>query len=71
MIRINDYELPTPDYSTLSDEDKDLIEKSLDSDDWVMVGYYERDAKSEYAREIIHSRKMKLFHKEEAFAGIL
>jgi hypothetical protein len=71
MIRINDYVPLTPDYSTLSDADKALLEKSLETDDWSIVSNYEKQAESEEAREVLHNRKMTLYHREELFAGIL
>lgn len=71
MIRINDYVHHTPDYSMQLDADRALLKMSLESDDWSMVGEYESMAQSPEIKREIHNRKMTLFHREEAFAGIL
>lgn len=71
MIRTNDYEHHTPDYSQQSDEDKALLKMSLESDDWSKIGEYEEQAQSNEIKEAIHAHKMRLYHREEMFAGIL
>ena len=53
------------------DADRALLKMSLESDDWSMVGEYESMAQSPEIKREIHNRKMTLFHREEAFAGIL
>ena len=53
------------------DADRALLKMSLESDDWSKIGEYEDQAESPEIKSAIHNRKMTLYHREEAFAGIL
>ena len=51
-----------------------LIKKAFeytDGSDWDLISALIDQAESDQARQILHNRKMDLYHKEEAFAGLL
>lgn len=51
--------------------DQELIKQAENSQEWDDVSKLEKQAESDEAKEILHNRKMDLFHKEEYFAGVL
>lgn len=57
----------------MTEKDILLIKKAFeyfDGSDWIHVSSLEEQADSEEARLILHDRKIHLYRKEEAFAGL-
>ena len=42
----------------------------FDGSDWIQIKELEDQAESEEAKQILHDRKVYLYHKEEQFAGL-
>ena len=42
----------------------------VDGSDWIQIKELEDQAESEEAKQILHDRKVYLYHKEEQFAGL-
>lgn len=55
----------------MNQKDRELIKKSILTDDWGMISPLEEQAESDEAKQILHDRKMHLYRKEEAFADQL
>jgi hypothetical protein len=57
----------------MSEKDRLLIKQAFeffDGSDWNQIEKLEAQAESDEAKQILHDRKVHLYRKEEAFAGI-
>ena len=52
-------------------ETADLIEKSEGCIAWYKVSDLEKEAESEEARQFLHDMSVRMYHKEEYYAGLL
>lgn len=54
----------------MSEKDRELIKQGILAEEWQDIKPLEDQAESEECKRILHNRKMDLYHKEEAFAGL-
>jgi len=51
-------------------KDRQLIIQAFIADDWSQISELEEQAESEGTKLILHDRKIHLYRREEAFAGL-
>lgn len=57
----------------MTEKDQRLIKKAdeyFDGSEWIHISNLEEQAETEEAKQILHERKIHLYRKEEAFAGL-
>lgn len=57
----------------MTEKDLRLIKKAFeyfDGSEWIHISDLEEQAETEEAKQILHDRKIHLYRKEEAFAGL-
>ena len=53
-----------------TDKDLRLIKRAFECYDWNQIGELEEQAESTEVKQILHDRKIQLYRREEAFAGL-
>lgn len=54
----------------MTENDLLLIKLAFEADEWNEISDLENQAESDQAKRILHDRKVRLYDKEEAFAGL-
>lgn len=55
----------------MSERDLELVKLAFETDEWNDVSKLEKQAESDEAKIILKNRAVDLYHREEAFAGLL